>query len=404
MSNEIDAGKAASMDAFHGLRGTNQSGMRAYNERLVLSILRRRGALAKTDIARMTGLSAQTVSVIMRSLEADGFLRRGEPIRGKVGQPSIPMSLSEDGAYFFGLKIGRRSADLVLIDFVGNIIASTRRTYRYPTPDTAVQFARTGLQKLYSKVGKEQRKRIGGLGIAIPFQLWNWAQFVGAPQKEMDAWRDRDIQSEIADACDVPVYLQNDATSACGAEVVFGTGPKPRDFLYIYVGFLVGGGIVLNGGLYTGRSGNAGALGPMPVPSKNGRSRQLIEAASIGTLEQMLSESGCGAEIWDSPDHWNVDQSVLKKWIMEVGGALSHAIVSASSVIDFEATVIDGWLPTDIRSEIIAETGRSLGQLDLAGINPPKILAGSVGPNARSLGAASLPLSKRYLVEQNALG
>ena len=65
------------------LRGSNQSGMRAHNERLVLSLVRTHGALAKSDIARMTGLSAQTVSVIMRALEQDGLLikRRGEQKR-----------------------------------------------------------------------------------------------------------------------------------------------------------------------------------------------------------------------------------------------------------------------------------------------------------------------------------
>ena len=70
-----------------GLRGSNQSGMRDHNERLVLSLVRQNGALAKSDIARITGLSAQTVSVIMRSLEQDRLLLRGEPVRGRIGQP-----------------------------------------------------------------------------------------------------------------------------------------------------------------------------------------------------------------------------------------------------------------------------------------------------------------------------
>ena len=109
------------------LRGTNQSGMRDHNERLVLSLVRRHGALAKSDIARMTGLSAQTVSVIMRGLEQDGLLERGEPVRGRVGQPSVPMSLAAEGAFFFGLKVGRRSADLVLTDFRGRMRAARLR-------------------------------------------------------------------------------------------------------------------------------------------------------------------------------------------------------------------------------------------------------------------------------------
>ena len=62
--------------------GSNQIAMRERNERLVLTILRRQGPLAKAEIARKTGLSAQTVSVIMRALERDGLLEKGQKIRG----------------------------------------------------------------------------------------------------------------------------------------------------------------------------------------------------------------------------------------------------------------------------------------------------------------------------------
>ena len=101
--------------------GSNQVRVRAYNERLVLSLVRLHGSMSKADITRRSGLSAQTVSVIMRALEKDGLLLRGEPVRGRVGQPSVPMRLNPDAVYSFGVKIGRRSADLVLMDFVGKI-------------------------------------------------------------------------------------------------------------------------------------------------------------------------------------------------------------------------------------------------------------------------------------------
>jgi len=90
--------------------GANQVRVRAYNERLVMSLVRRHGSLSKAEIARRSGLSAQTVTVIMRALEAEGLLMRGAPMRGKVGQPSVPMLLNPDAVYSFGLKIGRRSA------------------------------------------------------------------------------------------------------------------------------------------------------------------------------------------------------------------------------------------------------------------------------------------------------
>src|SRR6187549_3515737 len=93
-------------------RGTNQIGVRLYNERLVLSLIRLHGELPKADIARLTGLSPQTISIIMNQLTDDGLLRKGRPTRGKIGQPSVPYSLDPEGALSFGLKIGRRSVDL----------------------------------------------------------------------------------------------------------------------------------------------------------------------------------------------------------------------------------------------------------------------------------------------------
>ena len=143
-------------------RGSNQASLRAYNERLVLSLIRRHGGLAKADIARSTGLSAQTVSVIMRGLEADGLLVRGTPIKGRVGQPSVPMHLAPDGAYAIGLKIGRRSADLALMNFVGEIQRQIHHVYPYPMPEPILDFAVDGAQKLLATVPKTYRERVIG--------------------------------------------------------------------------------------------------------------------------------------------------------------------------------------------------------------------------------------------------
>src|SRR3954464_13605650 len=124
--------------------GANQIRVRAYNERLVLSLVRLYGALSKADIARRSGLSAQTVSVIMRVLEKEGLLSRGEPIRGRISQPSIPMRLNPDAVYSFGVKIGPRSPDLVLMDFVGRIRLQLHRIYAYPLPHHFLSFAPHG--------------------------------------------------------------------------------------------------------------------------------------------------------------------------------------------------------------------------------------------------------------------
>ena len=386
------------------LRGTNQSGMRDHNERLVLSLVRQYGALAKADIARITGLSAQTTSVIMRRLEDEGLLQRGTPLRGRIGQPSIPMSLAAQGAFFLGLKIGRRSTDLTLIDFLGRVQATERRVYRYPTPGAIVAFVRESLPAIRARMSPEHRNRIGGMGVAMPFQLWNWVPALGAPQAEMDAWRDRDIQAELAAIVGMPVYVQNDATSACGAELVFGTGERPSDFLYFYFGTFIGGGLVLNGQLTLGRTGNAAGVGPMPVPDPKGGMRRLLDVASISTLADRMEAAGESSDhIWEQPDTWRVSERLLVDWIEMAAEGLAVATLSASALLELEAVLIDGWMPPAIRARITERTAAALHRLDLAGVTPPLVREGTVGAHARSLGAAAIPLSQRYLIDRNAV-
>src|SRR5277367_575855 len=123
------------------LSGADQYGVRVYNERLVLSLVRRFGQLSKIEVARMTGLSVQSASTIMNRLGAEGLLKREAPLRGRVGQPTVPVSIDPEGAFALGLKIGRRSSDLVLVDFTGAIRRRASLSYPFPTPEDVLAFA-----------------------------------------------------------------------------------------------------------------------------------------------------------------------------------------------------------------------------------------------------------------------
>ncbi|MBB5575098.1 MULTISPECIES: ROK family transcriptional regulator [Rhizobium] len=384
--------------------GANQVRVRAHNERLVLSLVRRHGALSKAEIARRSGLSAQTVSVIMRALEKEGLLSRGEPVRGRVGQPSIPMRLNPDAVLSFGVKIGRRSADLVLMDFVGHIRMQLHQIYPYPLPQDIMSFVTSGIQELEARLSSEERRRLAGVGIAAPFELWNWAEEVGAPDGAMEAWRGFDLQAEIAARVPYLVYLQNDATSACGAELVFGVGPRYPDFVYLFIGSFLGGGIVLNSSIFVGRTGTAGALGPLPVRGRNGETRQLLDIASIYVLENYLRQAGFDPRpLWYSADNWIDFGEPLETWIQDTAKALAQAIVAAASIIDFSAAIIDGGFPDWVRERVVRATIKAASDLDLQGVVLPEIIEGAVGPQARAIGGASLPIFARYLIDQNIL-
>lgn len=390
-------------DGVGGLRGSNLRGVRAHNERLVLSLLRSRGEMTKAELTRLTGLSAQTVSVIMRALEDDGLICRGQPLRGRIGQPSVPLGLAREGAFSLGLKVGHRSLDLVLVDFLGGIRSRVTERHHYPTPDAVVRFANSAVADILSQIGAEERARIAGLGIAMPFQIWDWWRTLGVPEEALIGWRERNIGAEIGAATGFPVYVQNDATAACGAELLFGHGRTPRDFLYFYVGYFIGGGIVLNGSLVPGRTGNAGAIGSMPVPDGRGGQAVLLDIASLSVLERTLGAADEVADrLWDTPSEWHFPQALVEAWADEAARAIAAASAAAAAVYDFEACLVDGWMPVRIRTLLVERVRAHLAEVPASGIRLPLIEAGTIGAHARSLGAASLPLSARFLLDLQA--
>jgi predicted NBD/HSP70 family sugar kinase len=387
--------------------GADQAGVRLYNERLILSLVRRYRQLSKVEVARLTGLSVQTASAIMNRLQLDGLLRREAPQRGRVGQPTVPLSLDAEGAFSFGLKIGRRSSELVLADFKGQIRQRAQETFAYPTPALIFDFVARTLPQFTDKLTPRQLRRVAGLGVAAPFQLWSWGAEIGAPPGEMDGWRTVDIEHEVAALCAFPVTLCNDATSACAAEFFFGQAWRHRDFLYFYLGSFVGGGLVIGGALFPGRTGNAGALGSMPVVPLGNRGEppsQLIACASICQLERRIEAVGLDpSSIWRTPGDWDDYGVHLDAWIEEASHALAYACVAAISVIDVAAIVIDGAMPVGVRDRLTARVAERVEGLDRRGLSDVSIMPGVVGADARALGGAALPLIANFARDREVL-
>jgi predicted NBD/HSP70 family sugar kinase len=389
-------------------RGTSQSGARLYNERLVLTLVRRHGSLPKAEIARLTGLSAQTASVIVTQLESDGLLVKQDRQRGRIGQPSIPFALNPDGALSVGVKIGRRSTDVVLTDFLGQVRYRKRQTHAYPEPKAFLAILKSELKALGGIVRGAARSRVAGVGIATPFELWSWQDEVGAPASVMQAWRDFDTRAEVAAVSPWPTHLCNDGTAACAAETLFGNTRHLRDFLYVFIGSFIGGGIVLDGSVVQGRTGNAGAIGSLPIAriDAKGRARadQLIRCASLYVLERQLkSQRRDPSGLWLSPDRWPDYGRAVAKWIAATAEGLAVLAASAASIVDFEAIVIDGAFPVDVRRQLADAVRRTYAGLDRQGLSPLEILEGTIGHDARAIGGAALPILANFARDREVL-
>ncbi|MEN0001706.1 MAG: ROK family transcriptional regulator [Pseudomonadota bacterium] len=386
--------------ALRGLRqpvGASQRGARRHNERLVLSQLHQHRSLSKAELARSTGLSAQAISMIIRGLEADGLIARGEITRGRIGQPSTPMALDPDGAYSVGLRVGRRSSDLVLMDFVGMVRERIKVTYPYPTPERVMAFVGQKLPLLCDGV---ERERVEGVGIGAPFQLYNWLDRLGAPASEMSAWRDFDLADAVQVQTGFATALVNDATCACIAEHSIGAGRACDDYAYFFIGSFIGGGVVMNAAVQTGPQGNAGAFGSLAGNGPGGSAEQLIGNASIYLLEEALEKAGHDAQsIWRNDDDWSSFEPHLSAWVSSTAAAMVHACLNICAVFDFPTIVVDGAFPDHVRRALVGQMNDAIGQQRTDGILVPQIIAGKVGADARAIGAAMLPIHTRYFLD-----
>lgn len=387
-------------------RGSNQVGMRQFNERVVLQALRTHGSLAKADLARLTGLTAQTIGLITARLDEDDLLTRGAPVRGKVGQPSVPIGLNPDGAFAIGIKIARRSADWLLVDFTGRVRERISVAYDFPEASTLLPIIRSNLDELLRRLGP-LAARVVGVGVAAPYQLGGWHRMLGLTEAQSDAWNHLDLGAAVQQMTDLPVSFAKDTSAACVAELLQGKGRDIRSFLYLFLDTFVGGGLVLHSHLHRGEHGNAGAVASLPlaVPTQGMKDLppQLVSQASLWDLEQRLREQGLDPmAAYDEralQDPWRPH---ALEWVGHAAPALAHCVVAGTAFMDLEAVVIDGVVAPALLAELIGRTQQALSAYNWEGLQaPPRLVPGSIGSDARALGGALLPLHASFAPDRD---
>jgi predicted NBD/HSP70 family sugar kinase len=121
-------------------------------------------------------------------------------------------------------------------------------------------------------------------------------------------------------------------------------------------------------------------------------------------LERMLVADGIDpSPLWQTPEDWSQFGAHVNDWVVTVARGLAYAIVASVSIIDFETVIIDGAMPQTVRDALVSATRDAIAGMDMQGIDVPTVEAGTIGPIARALGAASLPLFDKYLIDQHTL-
>lgn len=393
-------------------QGSNASGLRRYNERVILTFLRKYRVASKSDLARATNLTPQAVTRIVDDLEsAELVIREGRRLGG-LGQPSILYTLNPAGAYSIGIKVGRRDLELILMDFTGKTLQSFTRQFEEPDPDYILEQIEVLVPELQESLSKSARRRIRGVGVAMPWFMGAWPGGLEMGKDLSGRWQSLNMSEEVARRVDLPVYFENDGAAAAVAELQLGVGKDISDFLYVNIGAFIGGGLVLQGNLEPGVHGNAAELASMPVPHSRLKSisppedyfELLTRRASLLSLRKHLNYNGIEiSHIGELPNYIDVARVQIQEWMDDCADALVHAFMSVISILDLKAIVIDASLPRFIVEELVAIVERRIKKLASKDIFIPDIVVGELGYQAVAIGGGILPFYSSFGADKTVL-
>ena len=378
-------------------RGVQHSSLRAANRRAVLTTIAFNPGISNADVSRRTGLAPQTASAIVTELDDDGLINRGDVLRGRRGQPATPLFLKLDAAYSIGVEVGWQHIDVVLVDLAAQPIARYRRDFAYVDGNTVVAELLTAVEGMLGKLDAEQRRRLIGIGIASPTNISRNIYLLGAPAQQAEAWKTLDMRAEIEKATGVNTMWFNDGNSACWAELVMTPPPRPANFAYLHVGTFLSAGLVAEHNLWEGATGNSANLGSMLVCKPDGTRDFGHLIASIHALERQLAKAGITVPRSNPLDWpWDEWEPHVARWLTACSEALAQIILNSAAVIEFDLVVIDGVLPKPLIERLRSETERALAALPVLTFDRPHLVTGRLGQDAMPLGAAFMPIFRKY--------
>jgi predicted NBD/HSP70 family sugar kinase len=404
MRNKSAAGKdRAEMTESSGpqLSGTNVARAGDHNQRVTLHAVRVNGPVTRTELTSITGLTPPAIANITNRLLTDRLILPAGRSHGARGQPATKFVINADSRFSIGLNVDRDHVTLVLLDFVGKVRARASREIHFAKPATVRAFFQRSVGQLLSKANIP-RARLVGVGVAFPDDITR----AHLPDQPADyaAWASVKVDELIRDVLGIPVFIENDAAAAAIGEMQFGSGHRYRSFFYLLVTAALGGGLVVDGSYFRGAHGRSGEIGLLNTRSEAGKSSQLQNIVSLSCLYSRLAEQGF--RVATPRALMRLESSarlIVDRWIHESTEALVDSFVAINCLINPEAILIGGRLP----SALVDQLADSLNQRMAAyGGQIP-----SVAPVARALtsddapavGAAILPFSYQLLPTRFAL-
>jgi len=357
-------------------------------EKIVLDLIMRKGGLTQSQLVEQTATTQQYLSKLIAGLVAKGLIKRGKKVpSGGRGQPGVNIEIDPSFLYSFGVCIISDAISVAVIDFAGNVIGQSSHPMADMSRAAVIKHLNSTITA-FKKTHDISPEDIAGLGIGISgYATGEPATF--NPTTPLDDWALVNLENILSDATQLPSWAENDGNVAALGENMRGVGRWADNFVYIYLTYGFGGGIIMNGKLQRGHVGNAGELrGTVPYSNYE------------ITLESLrLSVNSYGASFKDVNaliENFDINLPGIEEWIFSIKDTLRQVFRSMAAILDPAAIVIGGQIPKALGLRLIEECKPYEPLRRGIAMPSPKLVLAESDGDAGAIGAAILPLRSGY--------
>lgn len=260
--------------------------LRQISVRAVMDVLLNSGATSRAALAKITGLSKQTMSEVIRVLEGGGFVRVKGVTSGKVGRAAVIYEVDPSAGYVIGAELGATSLRLSLANIVGDILASAEA----PSGDLAGTALVSALGRLSSELIAEagiDRQKVRVAAVAMPGVVEPVSGRLSL-SPNLEGLGDVDVRTLLSAELGCPVVIENDINAAVIGESWVGCAVGVDEVAFVSLGTGIGLGALTGGRLIRGASGAAGEIGFLPI----GGDPTAADSLERGALESTIGGRG----------------------------------------------------------------------------------------------------------------
>ncbi|MBN9327955.1 MAG: transcriptional regulator [Cellulomonas sp. 73-145] len=378
----------------------SQSALRGANRALIVDAVRRFGGLTQVELAGTTGLSAATVSNIVKELLGAGVVEVRTTVRS--GRRAQLVTLAHRTGVAVGVHIGLRHLRISLADASHEVLAD--QTLPLPPDhraDTSLDRAALLIVDLLERVGSALDEVLG-IGIALPAPVDVATGTISVPGI-MRGWDDVSVGYVMSKRLNRPVFVDNDANLGALAESRIGASRGYQDSVYVRASYGVGGGIVIGGQVHRGFAGTAGEIGHVQVDAGG----DICLCGSRGCLNTVVGAQALLAPLRASHGTLALRDVIAqalsgdpgcRQIVADAGATIGAVVAGLGMAVNPQCVVVGGEL---------AETGEILlgpmreairRRVLLNQIAPLEVVPADLGANAEVMGALLLVLSSTDLL------